>query len=550
MLSLRALSFSSLFFYALYVVHYGWVAEDAFISFRVVDNFVHGYGLRWNIDERVQVFTNPLWTLLHIPLYFMTGEIFYTTIFFGALVTMAAVTVFSLSLLRQNHSAPFFFIALLVSSRAITEYSTSGLENSLCMLLLALFYVQAALAITTANIYWGRLSFITALLALTRLDAIIFTLPFWLYLGLKHRRNIPILSVLLGMLPLLLWFLFCLFYYGFIFPNTKFAKLDYTGIGLLERAWQARFYFYDLVHNHFATFVMLLTALCITTSRLRKMWLGTLTAPLIAPTLLGISLIIYTLYIIYIGADHYSGRYWAVPAFAAAMIIGDTLCRLPNKTLLAVAALLPLLLTADRLLISKQLMGPGQIENARALSRGLVTLWEYNPMAHAWSNEGLTLRQATASLAVPTVLARGNAGMMPFFSGPKVIIIDGLGITDPLLARLPVYNRSSWYSGHYWRGIPEGYAEWRSGNQILIKPELAEYYRVFRPITSTPLSSGGGDQTLMKPELAEYYRKLRLITSAPLFSGERLKTIFFFQLGRYEHWRKSYIELHHNNKTP
>ncbi|HIG54149.1 MAG TPA: hypothetical protein EYG11_16655 [Candidatus Latescibacteria bacterium] len=25
-----------------------WLAEDAFVTFRTVDNFVHGYGLTWN----------------------------------------------------------------------------------------------------------------------------------------------------------------------------------------------------------------------------------------------------------------------------------------------------------------------------------------------------------------------------------------------------------------------------------------------------------------------------------------------------------------------
>ena len=34
-----------------------WLCDDAYISFRVVKNFVNGYGLRWNIFERVQVFT-------------------------------------------------------------------------------------------------------------------------------------------------------------------------------------------------------------------------------------------------------------------------------------------------------------------------------------------------------------------------------------------------------------------------------------------------------------------------------------------------------------
>lgn len=36
------------------VVWRAWVCDDAYISFRVVDNALHGYGLRWNVDERLR----------------------------------------------------------------------------------------------------------------------------------------------------------------------------------------------------------------------------------------------------------------------------------------------------------------------------------------------------------------------------------------------------------------------------------------------------------------------------------------------------------------
>jgi len=41
-----------------------WVGDDAYIMFRVVDNFVNGYGLRWNVANRVQAYTHPLWMLV------------------------------------------------------------------------------------------------------------------------------------------------------------------------------------------------------------------------------------------------------------------------------------------------------------------------------------------------------------------------------------------------------------------------------------------------------------------------------------------------------
>ncbi|HEY0840318.1 MAG TPA: hypothetical protein VGD74_09030 [Vulgatibacter sp.] len=55
-----------------------WVVDDAYITLRSVDNFVHGLGLGWNPDERVQAFTHPLWMFCLSALYFFTRESFLT----------------------------------------------------------------------------------------------------------------------------------------------------------------------------------------------------------------------------------------------------------------------------------------------------------------------------------------------------------------------------------------------------------------------------------------------------------------------------------------
>ena len=46
--------------YAILLVRTAWMCDDAFITLRTVDNFVQGYGLVWNVGERVQVYTHPL----------------------------------------------------------------------------------------------------------------------------------------------------------------------------------------------------------------------------------------------------------------------------------------------------------------------------------------------------------------------------------------------------------------------------------------------------------------------------------------------------------
>lgn len=63
------------FIYSILFYHSSWLSDDSFITFRVVDNFLNGYGLRWNPLERVQVYTHPLWLFLLIPIQWVVREI-------------------------------------------------------------------------------------------------------------------------------------------------------------------------------------------------------------------------------------------------------------------------------------------------------------------------------------------------------------------------------------------------------------------------------------------------------------------------------------------
>jgi hypothetical protein len=55
---------------ALVLLRHAWVSDDAFITLRTVRNLVEGEGPRWNLHERVQGFTHPLWMLLAVAQLF------------------------------------------------------------------------------------------------------------------------------------------------------------------------------------------------------------------------------------------------------------------------------------------------------------------------------------------------------------------------------------------------------------------------------------------------------------------------------------------------
>src|SRR6185437_4110074 len=44
--------------------HLAWLCDDSFISFRYARNLAHGNGLVWNVGERVEGYTNFLWTVI------------------------------------------------------------------------------------------------------------------------------------------------------------------------------------------------------------------------------------------------------------------------------------------------------------------------------------------------------------------------------------------------------------------------------------------------------------------------------------------------------
>ncbi len=78
--------------FLLVLVRTAWVCDDAFITFRTVDNWLNGYGLRWNVAERVQSFTHPLWMLLYAVPYAVSGDPYLTSIWLSIAVSLFAFT--------------------------------------------------------------------------------------------------------------------------------------------------------------------------------------------------------------------------------------------------------------------------------------------------------------------------------------------------------------------------------------------------------------------------------------------------------------------------
>ena len=199
--SARILLGFALLAFALVLVRTAWVGDDVYITLRTADNFVNGYGLRWNAAERVQSFTHPLWMFLFVTVYAPTRDAYLT-----ALLVSCAASLLTFWLVTRRDGFAALGVFILLISKAFMDYSASGLENPATHLLLVLFFIwfvekQSAKSsrstpvgpdfalgtkplqsLETLESDLLKLSFLAALLALNRLDAILFVLPALFYL--------------------------------------------------------------------------------------------------------------------------------------------------------------------------------------------------------------------------------------------------------------------------------------------------------------------------------------------------------------------------------
>src|SRR5438128_259469 len=109
------------------------VQDDAFISMRYARNLSLGHGLVFNAGERVEGYTNFLWTLiLWIPEHFGWSSPAFSIVL---TVPFAVVTVgLALRLARRvfaSESLAVLATVVLIANMTFLGYATSGLETML-----------------------------------------------------------------------------------------------------------------------------------------------------------------------------------------------------------------------------------------------------------------------------------------------------------------------------------------------------------------------------------------------------------------------------------
>ena len=78
--SQRTLRTLGLAFLGILILRTAWVSDDAYLTLRSLEHAASGFGVRWNVADRVQVYDHPLWLLLLLAGRLVSAEKYYTTL--------------------------------------------------------------------------------------------------------------------------------------------------------------------------------------------------------------------------------------------------------------------------------------------------------------------------------------------------------------------------------------------------------------------------------------------------------------------------------------
>lgn len=504
------------------IVLRAWLCDDAYITFRTIDNFVHGHGLRWNVSERVQGYTHPLWLFVVSIVYFVTREFFCSVLTLQIFLTLATLIIIGIKI-APTLERGVILIAILALSKSFVDYSTSGLENALSHFLLAGFFV----IYFRENSRYRLLNLILILSAaiLTRLDHLLIYFPALLYEAIQNSKiehgtkrsfkNVLVYGAI-GFAPFIIWESFSLIYYGFLFPNTAYSKIG-NGIPKSELVLQGFEYFNDSLSLDPVTLYTIIFALVVIAlnRKPREMTIGA-------------GMLFYAVYIVSIGGDFMSGRFFSSLVLCAAVVLVRLLPESKNGYFVA--------FSVSVMFLSITAMFPSigqfyQEKHPRIMEKtGIAdeyrTYYPYLTLIgndviqtvpiHKWIDRGLKYRKEGTSFPI-----NGGVGLTGYYAGSEIHIIDNMGLTEPLCARLPTAKRSKrkgWRVGHYYCVLPDGYVDTLKTDKNQIKDA----------------------------NLAKYYDKLSLIVRGDLLSQERLLEILKMNLGFYDNLLAAYVRSHLN----
>ena len=484
-----------------------WLSDDAMITLRTALNITHGWGPGFNATESVQSYTHPLWFLIWTTIGVVTNQWVYGILALSILMTAAAVGVV---VWRTKSVARIIaIVGMLVFSNAFMEYSTSGLENPLAYLSVAVaFALSLSLLRETGSRWWLNpvlIGLTFSAIFLTRFDLVFLIVPVMILLLFHFKHDLRIVGIALAtfIVPLIIWFGWSWVTYQSLLPNTFMAKTN-VDIPQSELIIQGLRYFYVTFEHDPVTLILLLLGVVAGFAfgnRLIKAWT--------------MGVLLYLGYVIYVGGDFMAGRFMAVPALVSALILAVVVVRDSNPEPVESRTLIlrdPVMAPAGAFVFLSFLMTGAFLAGSvpTSLSNPQSARWEFEQNTNAgvadergfYISNGLSIKNAIDNLSLaytsPDIAALGDGsglsrtirevskaaqnwpdndggftlpsevgvfcgglGYLGMATGPITHIVDYCALTDRFLAAQPFVPLEpfAWRMGHFGRAVPEGYVE-------------------------------------------------------------------------------------------
>ncbi len=381
-------------------VRYWWLVDDAMISMRYARNLADGLGLVWNAGERVEGYTNLLWTLFMALVHLAPLPDSKTSlVVLLANVAIGAATVpLIVRLVRSLGGGAWVSAATLAAYVLGVDtfvYGTNGLEATFLGFVLV-FCVCRVLEEARSGSPRASTYLAIGAMGLVRADAAVLSgLICGASLALNGDRRTVAYYCLLAFTPIWASEVFRILYYGELLPNTAYLK-TMNWDGRYAAGWR---YVSDFARTYTLPGVLALVGVGLSGFRVRLVLTGVL--------------MFYAAYVAYVGGDAWPNFRFFVPV-------------LPVLLALAFVAVQDIPTPAPHRLVIGALC--------------FITIpsfvWAYPsflspiPIESGNTKVGLYLKENTPPDAV---VAHSSAGAAFYFSGRHGI--DLLGKMDPYIAR-------------------------------------------------------------------------------------------------------------------
>jgi hypothetical protein len=403
-------------------LYWAWTEDDAFITFRYARNLVQGHGVVFNPGERVEGYSNFSWVLLAAAAL-RTGHDPEQVAKIVGLASGLAAVVLSWLLARRLLVGRAGLAALIAAlhlaiSPVLVQHAVNGLETAFFAALL----VGAVLVAAGPPAAWRRVALIAllVLLSMTRPEGALFALALLVTRAVQARHATGSLRPALveaGAFGLAYgtYFIWRWTYFGLVFPNTYYAKVQGGTHGLIDGTQYALDYLRDSGGALFTALALVPLVL----ARPRAAY-----APALAVAVAGFAFAVLS------GGDwmfHFRFFAHVLPVLAALVAAGfDVVVSQPRPgtpRAAGVYAGMALVLLATHLGIANT-----ELRVARTV---LPALARHNYLSQNYEELGVWFRDHTSPDAT---IAISDVGAVGYFSERR--ILDMFGLIDPHIAHL------------------------------------------------------------------------------------------------------------------